>query len=134
MKINWKLDEENGIDLDELLGEIQISDEMGNIIIESCVYLETFLFAISEGLVSSQNEGRYIIDLIDEPTNLVVARVNDTLSLEFGRKKITTDYKLSVSDFLLSFKQLRTQLQSIWVKGKYLDLEKNVRILEQNAL
>lgn len=126
MKINWKLD--------ELLGEIQISDEMGNIIIESCVYLETFLFAISEGLVSSQNEGRYIIDLIDEPTNLVVARVNDTLSLEFGRKKITTDYKLSVSDFLLSFKQLRTQLQSIWVKGKYLDLEKNVRILEQNAL
>jgi hypothetical protein len=134
MEINWKLDESDGIDLDDLLGEIQISDNHGNLIEDNCIYLDTFFFTLSECLVLSMKQGLYRVDTIDEPLALVSKRSKNELSLEYGEQKVITTYKAAVSNFIESYNQLLSYLKSLWVNGKYAELEANIEVLKNEAL
>lgn len=60
MAISWKLDEESGIDPDELLGDIVLEGKNGSRLGESTTFLDTFLLALAEGLVVVADGGREV--------------------------------------------------------------------------
>ena len=79
-------------------------------------------------------QGLYRVDTIDEPLALVSKRSKNELSLEYGEQKVITTYKAAVSNFIESYNQLLSYLKSLWVNGKYAELEANIEVLKNEAL
>lgn len=85
MKIEWSIDDENGlgVDLDDLLGSIYISHN-DSIIEDNITYLDSWFNSLIDGHQAMQ-EGRteFISDLIDEPDPLCFVRVCDEITIAY---------------------------------------------------
>jgi hypothetical protein len=88
MKIEWTLYEEEGIDPDDPLGTIVLSDDEGNEIRQEATYLDSWFEALIEGLRSLQAGEEEAVEILEEPDPLEFRMVNDGVEIRHDLAQI----------------------------------------------
>ena len=79
MNIDWKLSQDDGVDANNPLGAITISDDDGGVILQEAIYLDSWFEELLAGLrmlVSGEPE---TLVLVEEPDPLELRLEDDTL-------------------------------------------------------
>ena len=104
--VTWTIDEEDGIDAYDPLGEIKIIGNQGQLE-ESCTYLDAFLEALVQG-IQNIDKGKIIeIDPLVEPDNIKFDYTRENLIISYGKQQVTIfDKNEFVKDIQESVKNL----------------------------
>jgi len=110
MKIEWKLDEEGGIDPIDPVGDIVISDG-DRTIQEESTYLDSWFDALITGAKNITSVNSLVIDIAEEPHDLRLKRVSPGLQIYYKEKTIWVNeldefskaLKQSATSFILKF-------------------------------
>jgi hypothetical protein len=84
--IEWNLNAEDEVDLDDPMGYIKILGDEG-IIIEDYTNLDNFFEAFVEGIERMKTEDVVRADPIVEPNDLIFSCKNNLLKIEYGSQK-----------------------------------------------
>src|SRR5947207_1050504 len=79
------------LDGPEAFGEILLTSE-GQSIRDSDTYIDSWLSALAVGWMSCAADETKIIDLVDEPTPLVLSRVEERVDIRYGAQSIAVEY------------------------------------------
>jgi hypothetical protein len=90
MKIELRLNKENGIELTALVGDIFVSDGE-NSFTEKNVYLDSWLCSLVEGLLILKKGKNVIIDLIEESYNIEFLLEGKKIIISIPGKSILID-------------------------------------------
>jgi hypothetical protein len=131
MAISLKLDEEGGVDPDELLGGIVLEGENGSRIEESTTFLDTFLLALAQGLVAVAGGARESVDIFDEPNPLLFDRVSDKVTIEYKGVSVLFDYDEIAHDLIDSYQCLTEYIGLSGNVPTYVDLNETVAFLSK---
>lgn len=131
MSISWELDEEGGIDLGELLGDIALQDSEGSRIKESNIFLDSFFLALAEGLVAATANGRAHIELFDAPISMLFYRASDQLTIECKGQSVCFRYDEFVCDLVDSYSSLAGYSGFSGTIPKYGDLNRAISVLSE---
>ncbi len=134
MNIYWELDEEDGIQFDELLGRILIVDTYGRLIKDDYIFLENIFFVLSEALILAAETGPHSVELFDSPGCLTIKRLDDEIEITLRDQHVQTHYATAMRCLLNSYNEFHAYLKSVWVCGKYSELERNIEILTGKGL
>lgn len=118
MKIEWKLDEEGGIDPIDPVGDIVISDG-DRTIQEESTYLDSWFDALITGAKNITSVNSLVIDIAEEPQALRLERVSLGLQIYYKDKKI---WVAELDEFIKTLKQAAT---SFVLRFNKKEIEKN---------
>ena len=131
MAISWKLNEEGGVDPDELLGGIVLEGENGSRLEESTTFLDTFLLALAEGLVAVADGGRESVDIFDEPNSLLFDRVSDNVNIEYKGMSVLCGYDEIARDLIDSYQCLTEYIGVSDNVPTYVELNEAIAVLSK---
>lgn len=131
MSISWDLDEEGGIDSDELLGNIVLQDSHGNCIEERTIFLDTFFFALAEGFVAVADGGQASIEVFDESISIRFSRALDMIAIECSGRSVNFVYDEAVRDLINSYQSLSKRVGFPAGIQIYRDLNEVIAILSE---
>ncbi|MFC4260427.1 hypothetical protein ACFOZ5_15515 [Marinobacter lacisalsi] len=130
MSISWRLDEEDGVDPDELLGAVVLQDSDGNQIEESIVFLDSFFLAMAEGLVAVDGgESRARVELFDAPVSLTFDRSLEQVSIECRGRSVCFPYENIVRDLVDSYSKMAEYVGFAGTIPNYIDLNEAIAAL-----
>lgn len=131
MSISWELDEEGGIGLDELLGDIVLQDSLGNRVEEANLFLDSFFLALAEGLVAVAGGGRADIELFDAPISISFYCASDQLTIECKGRWVCFRYDQIVCDLVDSYSSLASYTGFFDTIPRYTDLNRAIAFLSE---
>ena len=126
MKIKWTLDTDEGIDPIELLGNITIYDKNKNSIGDEVMYIDSFYYSISEGLLNTKSESQLVIEQFDNPNNITFIRRNDNLEIKYKKSKILVKYSEAINELCSTYRELTKVLGGTEKTANYIDLNRNI--------
>ena len=91
-KIEIALDQEDGLDIEDVLGTIRISDYSGSIV-EEDTYLDSWLYALIINLPGIERREIDTVDLVDEPNPLEFLYIDNGLLMRYKDKTINIENK-----------------------------------------
>jgi hypothetical protein len=104
--IDYELDKEDGIDIENLLGNFTIAYDEGSIQFDS-TYVDSILEILLSGFRQLKRQNKVILDLVEEPGELELEIVGDNISIAYQQhvvlvEKITflRDLKKSTDNLL----------------------------------
>ncbi|MEQ8974834.1 MAG: hypothetical protein RIE73_31175 [Coleofasciculus sp. C1-SOL-03] len=118
MKIEWKLDEEGGIDPIDPVGDIVISDG-DRTIQEESTYLDSWFDALITGAKNITSVNSLVIDIAEEPHALRLTQVLQGLQISYKDKTI---WVAELDEFIKTLKQSAT---SFILKFNKKEMDKN---------
>ena len=135
MQILFTLDPEDGIDPNDPLGDITLSDNQTTLSVES-TYLDSWFDSLIKGFKSLQTNQKIILDLIEEPETLTFEPILDCFKISYGKQTLLFN---TLNEFyqplLLSAQQFLSQLDQNNNKTTTLPNLINIRhFIEQSIL
>jgi hypothetical protein len=110
MQILFTLDPEDGIDPNDPLGDITLSDNQTTLSVES-TYLDSWFDSLIKGFKSLQTNQKITLDLIEEPETLTFEPILDGFKISYGKQTLLFN---TLNEFyqplLLSAQQFLSQL------------------------
>jgi hypothetical protein len=135
MQILFTLDPEDGIDPNDPLGDITLSDNQTTLSVES-TYLDSWFDSLIKGFKSLQTNQKITLDLIEEPETLTFEPILDGFKISYGKQTLLFN---TLNEFyqplLLSAQQFLSQLDQNNNKTTTLPNLINIRhFIEQSIL
>lgn len=119
--INYKLDIKDGIEIENLVGEITILTENNSIVLHD-TYIDSIFEALLEGVSQLRNKNKASIELIEEPGSIEFELIDNKIALSYQKKTLYLDS----ADFL---KNLLITLDSFLKAIKNMSGEKDNKII-----
>lgn len=119
MKIEWVFDREEPIDLENLLGDLSVSDADSTITVQS-TYIDSWFVALIRGLRILQDGRSGSVEILEEPSPLVFELSEGKVWISYEHKRICAE---SLHEFQRSLHQgicwLTEQIKGIPWKRRY---------------
>ncbi|MGK7876867.1 MAG: hypothetical protein AB4426_27330 [Xenococcaceae cyanobacterium] len=114
MKIEWNLDEEEGLDPIDPLGNITLKDEQRTLR-EECTYLDSWFYAFITGIQRVQAGNSITVDLVEESDPLIFEPSKGRIKISYQNQAIVVSnineficiLRQSAKDFLLKLDQIQ---------------------------
>lgn len=110
MKIEFVLDGVEGSSTD-LLGNVKISDDSQNFILEETTYIDSWIYALEEAIKQLVSNKYVSVDLIDEPNYLIFERRKNSVSITYKDMKISAKSSEEIQSALKSMKDNLEQIK-----------------------
>lgn len=111
MKILFKLDQEEGIDPIDPVGDIIITNAQTKLSVES-TYLDSWFEVLIDGYQSLQNQNKVTLEIVEEPNLITFEPVLEGFKISYGKQEL---FFKNLNEFyqslLTSAQQLRFQLE-----------------------
>lgn len=110
MKISFTLDQDEGIDPNDPIGDILLTD--GNIVLSvESTYLDSWFDVLIDGYKSLQNKNKVTLEIVEEPEVITFEPVLEGFKISYGKQEL---FFSSLNEFyqslLTSAKELLFQL------------------------
>lgn len=125
MQILFTLDQDDGIDLIDPLGDIIITNNQSTLSVES-TYLDSWFDVLINGLNSLQNNCKITLEIIEEPKVITFEPVLEGFKISYGKEVLFFDnlnefYQSllkSAQEFLSQLKQTQKNCSNLSILNK----------------
>ena len=115
--IKYKLDNEDGLNLDDLIGYIAI-DDRANIIELKDTYIDSFLESLLEGVTNVHKSKKISIELIEEPGALEMNLIGSTLTIMYQDRSVSFNFDDLIIELKKTIKKFLDKIDDSKVDGK----------------
>ena len=110
MKISFTLDQDEGIDPNDPIGDIVITNAQTRLSVES-TYLDSWFDVLIDGYKSLQNQNKITLEIVEEPDVITFETVLNGFKVSYGKQKLFfNDLNEFYQSLLISAKELLFQL------------------------
>jgi signal transduction histidine kinase len=110
MKISFTLDQDEGIDPNDPIGDIVITNAQTRLSVES-TYLDSWFDVLIDGYKSLQNKNKITLEIVEEPDVITFETVLNGFKVSYGKQKLFfSDLNEFYQSLLTSAKELLFQL------------------------
>jgi hypothetical protein len=110
MKISFALDQDEGIDPNDPIGDIVITNAQNRLSVES-TYLDSWFDVLIDGYKSLQNQNTITLEIVEEPDVITFETVLNGFKVSYGKQKLFfSDLNEFYQSLLTSAKELLFQL------------------------
>ena len=110
MKILFALDQDEGIDPNDPIGDIVITNAQTRLSVES-TYLDSWFDVLIDGYKSLQNQNKITLEIVEEPDVITFETVLNGFKVSYGKQKLLfSDLNEFYQSLLTSAKELLFQL------------------------
>ena len=110
MKILFTLDQDEGIDPNDPIGDIVITNAQTRLSVES-TYLDSWFDVLIDGYKSLQNQNTITLEIVEEPDVITFETVLNGFKVSYGKQKLFfSDLNEFYQSLLTSAKELLFQL------------------------
>jgi hypothetical protein len=110
MKISFTLDQDEGIDPNDPIGDIVITNAQTRLSVES-TYLDSWFDVLIDGYKSLQNQNKITLEIVEEPDVITFETVLNGFNVSYGKQKLFfSDLNEFYQSLLTSAKELLFQL------------------------
>ena len=110
MKILFTLDQDEGIDPNDPIGDIVITNAQTRLSVES-TYLDSWFNVLIDGYKSLQNQNKITLEIVEEPDVITFETVLNVFKVSYGKQKLFfSDLNEFYQSLLTSAKELLFQL------------------------
>lgn len=110
MKILFTLDQDEGIDPNDPIGDIIITNDQTRLSVQS-TYLDSWFDVLIDGYKSLQNQSKITLEIVEEPDVITFETVLNGFKVSYGKQKLFfSDLNEFYQSLLTSAKELLLQL------------------------
>ncbi len=111
MKISFTLDQDDGIDPNDPIGDILITNDHTQLLIKS-TYLDSWFDVLIDGYKSLQNRNKITLEIIEEPDAVTFETVLKGFKINYGKQELFfSDLNNFYQSLLISAKEFLLQLE-----------------------
>ena len=98
MRIEWVLDDTYDPKDPDILGTIVLHDEGGGTITQEATYIDSWLYALLQGVRVLRTADVALVDLVEEPDQLEMLRAEDGIVLSYRGNAVITESLAEITE------------------------------------